>query len=99
MNKGLELIEAYHLFLVDVDQLDVVVHPQSIIHCLVRYCDGSVLAQMSPPDMRTPIAYSLAWPQRMMAPTERLDLARLGTLTFEAPDEGRFPRCASPRRR
>ncbi len=91
MNKGLELIEAYHLFLVDVDQLDVVVHPQSIIHCLVRYCDGSVLAQMSPPDMRTPIAYSLAWPQRMMAPTERLDLARLGTLTFEAPDESRFP--------
>src|SRR4029434_3991572 len=55
MNKGLELIEAYHLFLVEVDQLDVVVHPQSIIHCLVRYCDGSVLAQMSPPDMRTPI--------------------------------------------
>jgi 1-deoxy-D-xylulose-5-phosphate reductoisomerase len=91
MNKGLELIEAYHLFLVDVDQLDVVVHPQSIIHCLVRYCDGSVLAQMSAPDMRTPIAYSLAWPQRMMAPTERLDLTRLGSLTFEAPDENRFP--------
>ena len=91
MNKGLELIEAYHLFHVDVDQLDVVVHPQSIIHCLVRYCDGSVLAQMSPPDMRTPIAYSLAWPERMPAPTERLDLTKLGSLTFEAPDEGRFP--------
>jgi 1-deoxy-D-xylulose-5-phosphate reductoisomerase len=91
MNKGLELIEAHHLFLVDVDRLGVVVHPQSIIHCLVQYCDGSVLAQMSPPDMRTPIAYSLAWPQRMPAPTERLDLARLGSLTFEAPDEIRFP--------
>jgi len=91
MNKGLELIEAYHLFLVDADQLDVVVHPQSIIHCLVRYCDGSVLAQMSAPDMRTPIAYSLAWPQRMPAPTERLDLTRLGSLTFEAPDPVRFP--------
>lgn len=91
MNKGLELIEAYHLFLVDVDQLDVVVHPQSIIHSLVHYCDGSVLAQMSPPDMRTPIAYSLAWPQRMHAPTPRLDLARLASLTFEAPDETRFP--------
>ena len=91
MNKGLELIEAYHLFLVEVEQLDVVVHPQSIVHCLVRYCDGSVLAQMSAPDMRTPIAYSLAWPQRMMAPTERLDLTRLGSLTFEAPDENRFP--------
>ncbi len=91
MNKGLELIEAYHLFHVEVEQLDVVVHPQSIIHCLVRYCDGSVLAQMSAPDMRTPIAYSLAWPERMPAPTERLDLAKLGSLTFEPPDEERFP--------
>jgi 1-deoxy-D-xylulose-5-phosphate reductoisomerase len=91
MNKGLELIEAYHLFLVEVDQLDVVVHPQSIIHSLVHYCDGSVLAQMSSPDMRTPIAYSLAWPERMPAPTERLHLAKLGSLTFEAPDETRFP--------
>jgi 1-deoxy-D-xylulose-5-phosphate reductoisomerase len=91
MNKGLELIEAYHLFPIEVHQLEAVIHPQSIIHCLVRYCDGSVLAQMSPPDMRTPIAYSLAWPQRMPAPTERLDLAKLGTLTFEAPDETRFP--------
>jgi 1-deoxy-D-xylulose-5-phosphate reductoisomerase len=91
MNKGLELIEAYHLFPVKADQLKVLVHPQSIVHCLVQYCDGSVLAQMSAPDMRTPIAYSLAWPERMRAPTERLDLIRLRQLTFEAPDETRFP--------
>ena len=91
MNKGLELIEAYHLFPVEVHQLEAVVHPQSIVHCLVRYCDGSVLAQMSSPDMRTPIAYSLAWPERMAAPTAPLDLTKLGGLTFEAPDEMRFP--------
>jgi 1-deoxy-D-xylulose-5-phosphate reductoisomerase len=91
MNKGLELIEAYHLFPVSAEQIKVLVHPQSIIHCLVQYCDGSVLAQMSVPDMRTPIAYSLAWPERMPAPTERLDLIRLKQLTFEAPDETRFP--------
>jgi 1-deoxy-D-xylulose-5-phosphate reductoisomerase len=91
MNKGLELIEAYHLFPVEPEQLDVVIHPQSIIHCLVEYSDGSVLAQMSSPDMRTPIAYSLAWPERMWAPTERLDLAKIGTLNFEAPDNDRFP--------
>lgn len=91
MNKGLELIEAFHLFPVEADQLRVVVHPQSIIHCLVHYCDGSVLAQMSCPDMRTPIAYSLAWPERMPAPTARLDLVALGQLTFEAADEVRFP--------
>jgi len=91
MNKGLELIEAYYLFPIEKDQLGVVVHPQSIIHCLVEYCDGSVLAQMGAPDMRTPIAYALAWPERMSAPTERLDLARIGQLTFEAPDETRFP--------
>jgi 1-deoxy-D-xylulose-5-phosphate reductoisomerase len=91
MNKGLELIEAYHLFPVEADQLRVVVHPQSIIHSLVHYCDGSVLAQMSCPDMRTPIAYSLAWPERMPAPTARLDLVGLGQMTFEAPDELRFP--------
>ena len=66
-------------------------HPHSIVHCLVMYKDGSVLAQMAPPDMRTPIAVALAWPARMAAPTERLDLVRLGTLTFEAPDEARFP--------
>lgn len=91
MNKGLELIEAFHLFPVTVEQLHIVVHPQSVVHCLVQYCDGSVLAQMSSPDMRTPIAYSLAWPERMSAPTARLDLAKLGTLTFETPDEVRFP--------
>jgi len=91
MNKGLELIEAYYLFPVTADQLDVVIHPQSIIHCLVEYSDGSVLAQMSSPDMRTPIAYSLAWPQRMWAPTERLDLSKIGILSFEPPDLDRFP--------
>ncbi len=97
MNKGLELIEAYHLFPVEPDQLDVVIHPQSIIHCLVEYSDGSVLAQMSSPDMRTPIAYSLAWPERMWAPTERLDLAKIGSLSFEAPDNNRFPAMAMAR--
>jgi 1-deoxy-D-xylulose-5-phosphate reductoisomerase len=91
MNKGLELIEAYHLFPVTAEQLGVVIHPQSIVHCLVSYTDGSVLAQMSSPDMRTPIALALSWPQRMQAPTRRLDLAAIGTLSFEAPDEARFP--------
>jgi 1-deoxy-D-xylulose-5-phosphate reductoisomerase len=91
MNKGLELIEAFHLFPVSVDALDCIVHPQSIVHCLVSYVDGSVLAQMAAPDMRTPIAVALAWPDRMIAPTEKLDLARLATLTFEPPDETRFP--------
>lgn len=91
MNKGLELIEAFHLFPVSVEALDCVVHPQSVVHCLVSYVDGSVLAQLAAPDMRTPIAVALAWPQRMIAPTEKLDLTRLGSLTFEAPDETRFP--------
>ncbi len=91
MNKGLELIEAYYLFSVTPDQLDILIHPQSIVHCLVAYGDGSVLAQMSMPDMRTPIAYSLAWPERMPAPTQPLDLAEIGTLTFFPPDAGRFP--------
>ena len=91
MNKGLELIEAFHLFPVSGEALDCIVHPQSIVHCLVSYVDGSVLAQLAPPDMRTPIAVALAWPQRMSAPTATLDLARLGSLTFEAPDEARFP--------
>lgn len=91
MNKGLELLEAYHLFALPPAKLDVLIHPQSIVHCLVHLSDGSVLAQMSCPDMRTPIAYSLAWPERMHAPTKRLDLAALGTLSFEAPDIERFP--------
>ncbi len=94
MNKGLELIEAFHLFPVGVDALDCLVHPQSIVHCLVSYTDGSVLAQLAPPDMRTPIAVALAWPERMVAPTERLNLAALGQLTFEAADETRFPSLA-----
>ncbi len=91
MNKGLELIEAHHLFALPPDKLDVLVHPQSIVHCLVYLADGSVIAQMSCPDMRTPIAYSLAWPERMHVPNGRVDLAKLGALTFEAPDATRFP--------
>src|SRR5215467_10297349 len=90
MNKGLELIEAYHLFPISADQLDVVVHPQQIIHALVGYRDGSMLAQLACPDMRTPIAVSLAWPMRMVAPTKRLDLVAVGQLSFERPDEQRF---------
>jgi 1-deoxy-D-xylulose-5-phosphate reductoisomerase len=90
MNKGLELIEAYHLFQIAADKLEIVVHPQSIIHALVGYRDGSMLAQLSSPDMRTPIALSLAWPQRMTAPTKRLDLVELAQLSFERPDEHRF---------
>ena len=91
MNKGLELIEAFHLFPVTTAQLRVVVHPQSIVHALVAYTDGSVVAQLAAPDMRTPIALSLSWPHRMTAPTARLDLIKLASLTFEAPDEMRFP--------
>lgn len=91
MNKGLELIEAYHLFPVSAGQLGIVIHPQSIVHCLVSYTDGSVIAQMSFPDMRTPIALALSWPQRMKAPTRRLDLAAVGSLSFEEPDAARFP--------
>jgi 1-deoxy-D-xylulose-5-phosphate reductoisomerase len=90
MNKGLELIEAFHLFQVGADKLEIVVHPQSIIHALVGYRDGSMLAQLSWPDMRTPIALSLSWPQRMMAPTKRLDLVELAQLSFERPDRQRF---------
>lgn len=91
MNKGLELIEAHYLFGLPPAKLNVLVHPQSIVHCLVQMSDGAILAQMSSPDMRTPIAYSLSWPDRMHAPTERVDLAALGALTFEAPDAERFP--------
>jgi 1-deoxy-D-xylulose-5-phosphate reductoisomerase len=91
MNKGLELIEAYHLFPVAPAQLGIVVHPQSVVHCLVAFTDGSVIAQLSSPDMRTPIALALSWPLRMQTPTPRLDLISLGTLSFEAPDEVRFP--------
>jgi 1-deoxy-D-xylulose-5-phosphate reductoisomerase len=91
MNKGLELIEAFHLFPVEARQIEIVVHPQSVIHSLVSYVDGSVLAQLGAPDMRTPIAYALAWPDRMRTPAPRLRLAEVGQLTFEAPDEHRFP--------
>jgi 1-deoxy-D-xylulose-5-phosphate reductoisomerase len=91
MNKGLEVIEAHHLFDLGSDQLDVVVHPQSVIHGLVYYTDGSVLAQLGSPDMRTPIANALGWPNRIPAPSPRLDLAKFGTLTFETPDPEHFP--------
>lgn len=91
MNKGLELIEAFHLFPVTADQLDILVHRQSVVHSMVEYIDGSVLAQMGSPDMRTPIAYALAWPQRMETPCERLDLAKVARLDFEAADPERFP--------
>ncbi len=91
MNKGLELLEAHHLFALPPEKLSAVVHPQSIVHCLVYMSDGSVMAQLSCPDMRTPIAYSLAWPERMHVPNKRLDLAEIGALTFEAPDFERFP--------
>jgi 1-deoxy-D-xylulose-5-phosphate reductoisomerase len=91
MNKGLELIEAHHLFQLPAERVDIVVHAQSIVHGAVVYRDGSVLAQLGSPDMRTPIAYALAWPDRIAAPTKRLDLAAIGKLTFEPPDEERFP--------
>ncbi|WP_417515185.1 1-deoxy-D-xylulose-5-phosphate reductoisomerase [Minwuia sp.] len=91
MNKGLEMIEAYHLFPVSPSQVDVLVHPQSVIHSMVEYIDGSTLAQLGSPDMRTPIASCLAWPERISAPSPKLDLAELGQLTFERPDESRFP--------
>ena len=91
LHPGLELIEAAQLFPVAAERIEILVHPQSIIHSLVRYVDGSVLAQLGSPDMRTPIASTLAWPQRMPAPSARLDLAEIGSLTFEAPDLQRFP--------
>ncbi len=91
MNKGLEIIEAHHLFQMDETVIEVLVHPQSIIHSMVAYIDGSVLAQLGTPDMRTPIAHTLAWPRRMVSPSARLDLAKIATLTFEEPDPVRFP--------
>lgn len=97
MNKGLELIEAFHLFPVSAEALEVVVHPQSVIHSLVEYVDGSVLAQLGAPDMRVPIAHVLAWPERMETPCERLDLVAIGALAFEAPDLQRFPALALAR--
>jgi 1-deoxy-D-xylulose-5-phosphate reductoisomerase len=98
MNKGLELIEAHHLFALAPEQIDVLVHPQSIIHSLVEFCDGSLIAQLGSPDMRIPIAYCLAWPERIAGPAPRLDLARAATLTFEEPDLTRFPALMLARR-
>jgi 1-deoxy-D-xylulose-5-phosphate reductoisomerase len=94
MNKGLELIEAFQLFPISVDQLDVIIHPQSVVHSLVEYIDGSMLAQLGSPDMRTPIAYALAWPERMVSPSPRLNLAEIAKLEFFAPDLERFPALA-----
>ena len=91
MNKGLELIEAAHLFPIGLDRIEILVHPQSIIHSMVEYRDRSTLAQLGSPDMRIPIASALAWPVRMTTPCQPLDLARIGRLDFEAPDEERFP--------
>jgi 1-deoxy-D-xylulose-5-phosphate reductoisomerase len=91
MNKGLELIEAHFLFALPPEKLNVVVHPQSIVHCLVSYEDGTTMAHLSAPDMRTPIAHALAWPRRIASPSRRLDLAKLGQLAFHAPAHDRFP--------
>lgn len=97
MNKGLELIEAHHLFALAPREIDVLVHPQSVVHGLVEFRDGSVVAQLGPPDMRVPIAHCLAWPERIDGPAPRLDLARLRELTFEDPDLVRFPALALAR--
>jgi 1-deoxy-D-xylulose-5-phosphate reductoisomerase len=91
MNKGLELIEAWHLFPVAEQRIEIIVHPQSVVHSMVEYSDGSVLAQLGSPDMRTPIAYALSWPERIRVDTPRLDFATIGRLNFEAPDTDRFP--------
>ena len=97
MNKGLELIEAHHLFALPPDEIDVLVHPQSVVHGLVEFRDGSVVAQLGPADMRVPIAHCLAWPARIDGPAPRLDLAALRELTFEDPDLARFPALALAR--
>lgn len=97
MNKGLELIEAHYLFPVGEPRLDVIIHPESIVHSMVGYVDGSVLAQLGSPDMRTPISYALAWPDRMPTPCARLDLTQIGQLTFEVPDLNKFPALALAR--
>lgn len=91
MNKGLEVIEAHHIFGMPEERIDVLVHPQSVIHSMVAYVDGSVLAQLGTPDMRTPIAYTLAWPARIETPSERLDLGKIASLHFETPDPEKFP--------
>ena len=91
MNKGLEMIEASYLFATPETKIEVLVHPQSVVHSMVEYEDGSTLAQLGPPDMRGPIACAFAWPDRLPWPAPRLDLAAIGSLTFEAPDPSRFP--------
>jgi 1-deoxy-D-xylulose-5-phosphate reductoisomerase len=91
MNKGLELIEAHFLFGLPSDRIDILIHAQSVIHSMVEFIDGSLLAQLGSPDMRVPIAYALAWPERMASHAEKLDLAAIGKLTFEEPDLERFP--------
>jgi 1-deoxy-D-xylulose-5-phosphate reductoisomerase len=98
MNKGLEVIEAHHLFALKPDEIDVVVHAQSVIHGLVEFRDGSFIAQLGSPDMRIPIAHCLAWPERIDGPAPRLDLAEVATLSFERPDLERFPALALARR-
>jgi 1-deoxy-D-xylulose-5-phosphate reductoisomerase len=91
MNKGLELIEAHHLYRMPEERIEILVHPQSVIHGLVHYSDGSVLAQLGSPDMRVPIAHTLAWPGRIATHAPRLDLAAVARLEFSAPDPARFP--------
>ena len=99
MNKGLEVIEAHHLFGTPYDRIDVVVHPQSIVHALVQLCDGATLAHLGHPDMRVPIAYALHHPERVDVPVPPLDLAEVGALTFEAPTSTRSRACAWRARR
>src|SRR4029078_11534759 len=91
MNKGLELIEARYLFGLPSERIDVLIHPQSVAHSLVEFVDGAVLAQLGAPDMRIPIAYALAWPERMATPAQRLDLAAIACLDFEPPDANPSP--------
>jgi 1-deoxy-D-xylulose-5-phosphate reductoisomerase len=97
MNKGLELIEAHHLFALEPGEIEVLVHPQSVVHGLIEYRDGAMVGLLGAPDMRIPIAHCLAWPRRMSAPVQRLDLAKIGSLTFEAPDLTRFSALALAR--
>jgi 1-deoxy-D-xylulose-5-phosphate reductoisomerase len=91
MNKGLEVIEAFWLFGLPLEKIKVLIHPQSVVHSMVRYLDGSVLAQLGQPDMRTPIAYGLAWPERISAGVKPLSLTQLANLSFSEPDLSRFP--------
>ncbi len=97
MNKGLEMVEASYLFAMPPERIEVLIHPQSVVHSMVEYADGSTLAQLGPPDMRAPIACAFAWPDRVAWTAPRLDLAAIGQLTFETPDETRFPALAVAR--